>query len=229
MKTQPPKSYLNESILYKNIIPEWRVVIEAGKQTLRFAKGSQIFKEGEPVEGIFFLNYGKAKIHQHWGADKELIIGFAKGGDMVGYRGLGKDKTHHASATALETVEVCFISTPLLERTLQINPKLALALLNFFAQELQDTETRMRNMALMEVKGRVCETLLSLQKKFGVNAEGFIDISLTRQDLASYTGTTYETLFRMLQEMQKMKLIKSDGKKIGITNEQKLTLNIKQK
>lgn len=218
--------FLKDSILYKNIIPEWNAVIDMGKQIIRVPKGAIIFKEGERVGGVYFLNYGKAKIHQHWGLDKELIIGFAKGGDMLGYRGLGRDKLHHASATALEPMEACFIPTQLLDRTLQINPKLTLALLNSFAQELQDTETRMRNMALMEVKGRVCETLLELRKKFGIDPDNYIDIALTRQDLASYTGTTYETLFRTLQDLTQKKWIKTNGKKISILNEAKLIANI---
>jgi CRP-like cAMP-binding protein len=45
-----------------------------------------------------------------------------------------------------------------------------------------------------------------------------------RQDLASYTGATYETVFRVLKELATENLIKLSGKKIGILDKHKLTL-----
>jgi CRP/FNR family transcriptional regulator len=82
----------------------------------------------------------------------------------------------------------------------------------------------MRNLAHMPVKGRVAQAILSLQSKFGKNAEGFIDLTLTKQDLASYTGATYETIFRVLTEFSNDHIIKLSGKNIGILDENKLTL-----
>jgi len=74
----------------------------------------------------------------------------------------------------------------------------------------------------MPVKGRVALALLTLQKKFVVGHEGFIDLTLTKQELASYTGATYETVFRVLNELTKDNLVKLSGKNIPILNEKKL-------
>ena len=41
-------------------------------------------------------------------------------------------------------------------------------------------------------------------------------MALSRQDLASYTGTTYETVFRMIQELVEAKHIKTEGKEVRI-------------
>lgn len=222
MKKEVATAPLEKSILYQHILPEWKLVIEAGKERQFFKKGASIFREDDAVKGIFFLETGKVKIQQHWSSQKELIIGFAKPGDMIGYRGLGKDKRQHASAIALEPTEVAFITTRLLETTITLNPRLSYALINFYADELQLTETRMRNMALMEVKGRIAETLLRLQHQFGSTTQGFINIALTKQDLAAYTGTTYETFSRTVQELKAGRLIKTEGKYIGILKEKEL-------
>lgn len=50
------------------------------------------------------------------------------------------------------------------------------------------------------------------QKQFGIYKEGFIDIRLTRQDIASYAGTTYETIFRVMTELKKARIIKVSEK-----------------
>src|SRR5882762_8727365 len=57
-------------------------------------------------------------------------------------------------------------------------------------RELQESERKMRNLAHMQVKGRIARALMELREKFGLTQEGFIDIALSRQDLASFAGTT---------------------------------------
>jgi CRP-like cAMP-binding protein len=80
----------------------------------------------------------------------------------------------------------------------------------------------MRNLAHMPVKGRVAHALVSLKDQFGINKDGHIDIELTRQDLASYTGATYETVFRVVNELIQEGVISTNGKKISIVNDGKL-------
>ncbi|GAC1401349.1 MAG: hypothetical protein NVSMB63_20300 [Sediminibacterium sp.] len=76
--------------------------------------------------------------------------------------------------------------------------------------------------AHMTVKGRIANALLFLKQKFGITAEGNLAIGLSRQDIASYTGTTYETLFRMMNELIDENIIKIDGKNIFLLQEDKL-------
>jgi CRP-like cAMP-binding protein len=94
----------------------------------------------------------------------------------------------------------------------------------FFADELQEAERKMRNLAHMPVKGRVAQALISLKDQFGTNPDGHIDVELTRQDLASYAGATYETVFRVVNELIQEQLISTNGKKISIINNDKLFL-----
>ena len=99
---------------------EWRALIAIKKNTHSIKKGSTIFIEGQHVQGIFFLYEGSVKIHMQWGEQKELILRFAKKGDILGYRGLGKKHEYPVTATALENTKVCFISNEFLEATLQL-------------------------------------------------------------------------------------------------------------
>jgi CRP-like cAMP-binding protein len=93
----------------------------------------------------------------------------------------------------------------------------------FFAEELKVSERKMRNLAHMQVKGRIAQALLTIREKFGTAAEGHINIELARQDIASYGGTTYETVFRIMNEFVHDKIIHIAGKRISILNNEKLT------
>jgi len=75
----------------------------------------------------------------------------------------------------------------------------------------------------MSVKGRLAVAILGLRDQFGLDAEGFLNLALSRQDLAAFTGATYETVFRTMNELLAEKLIIVKGKQIGILNEDGLT------
>lgn len=80
----------------------------------------------------------------------------------------------------------------------------------------------MRNLAHMPVKGRIAYGLLRLKNKFGVREDGMLNISVSRHDLASYAGTTYETAFRVMTELSKENLISFLERDIQIIDEANL-------
>jgi CRP-like cAMP-binding protein len=181
-------------------------------------KGELLFEEGKAMTGVYFVYSGIVKVHKQWG-QKELIVRFAKKGDIVGHRGLGNDVIYPVSGTALDNVSACFIPLDFFMSSLKFNFKFIKWLMLFFAEELKLSERKMRNLAHMPVKGRVAQALLLLKNKFGTRPEGHIDILLSRQDLAAYAGTTYETVFRMMTEFTDQKIVAIDGKKITVLKE----------
>ena len=228
MKTNKKACDLKSCFLCKLCLPEWLPAIAANKQTFTYKKGDLIFKEGEEVKGIYFVYTGTVKVHKKWGQEKELIIRFAKNGDIIGHRGLGKKIIYPVSGTALETTTACFIDLDFFKTTIKINNDFTVQLLMFYAEELQRSERKMSNLAHMQVKGRIAYSLLSLKNKFGVAPDGTMDIILSRQDLASYAGTTYETVFRILNEFVQEEIISIHNKKIVIHDDVQLKLLTKE-
>ena len=222
MKKSKHSCDLKSCSFCRSCLKEWLPAIDAHRKNYDFKKGELLFKEGEEVTGMYFINAGKVKVHKNWDSEKELIVRFAGPGDIVGHRGLGNDPNYPVSGTALEPVTACFIDLPFFLSSLKVNHELTFQLMMFFASELQESEKKMRNMAHMPVKVRVAHTLLKLKEKYGENEDGFVDITITKQDIASYAGTTYETVFRIMNELSEDKIIRIDGKKFGILNLDKL-------
>jgi len=213
---------LTSCFLCNFCIPEWKEAIAVKKETILFKKGRNIFNEGEKVKGIFFLYTGSVKVYKQWGDQKQLILRFAKEGDILGHRGLGGVDVYPIAATALEDTKACFITNDFLEATLKTNPSFTYKLMHFYATELQKAEQRMRNLAHMEVKGRIAEALLELCDVFGTDEHKYISVAVSRQDIASYAGTTYETVFKFFTELIQKKIITTSGKTIKINNAAKL-------
>lgn len=204
-------------------LKEWHPAIESHKRNFIAKKGEVIIKEGDPVSGVYFVTSGNVKVHKQWG-DKELILRFANDGAIIGHRGISSSiSTYPISATALETTKLCFVNIDFFKTTIKVNQEFAYGLLMFYADELHASEKKMRNLALMSVKGRLAVAILGLRDQFGLDAEGFLNLALSRQDLAAFTGATYETVFRTMNELLAEKLIVVSGKQIGILNEAGLT------
>lgn len=211
---------LNDCFLCRNCIKEWKELINLKKTTLSIKKGKVLFNEGDPVKGMYFMYSGLLKVHMHWIDQKELIIRFAKPGDIVGLRGIGESNTYPISATAISDAKVCFIDNHFLESTLKTNHGFTLQLMHYYAVELQNAEKRMRNLVHMDVKSRLSEALIDLSHIF--NQQENNEINLNRQDIASYAGTTYETVFKFFTELLNQKIISSSGKTIRILQPEKL-------
>lgn len=213
---------LNSCFLCSHCSTGWKELIGLKKKTLFFKKGKTVFKESEKVKGIYFIYSGSVKVHKEWTNEKELIIRFVKSGGAIGIRGLGAAKVYPVSATTLEDSKICFIENDFFETSLTNNPSLTYQFMQLYADELQKAELRMRNLALMEVKGRIAETLLELATIFGTGKNKYIAVALSRQDIAAYAGTTYETVFRLLRIFVNEKIISTSGKKIRLNNIEKL-------
>ena len=218
IKKNNPICDVRKCFMCKNCMEEWHPAICANKINIKLKKGEVLFNEGDPVSGIYFVYSGVIKVYKQWDDDKELIIRFAENGAILGHRGIGPNLNYPISAAALEPSVVCYVSMKFFESTLKVNGELTYQLVNFFASELRKSERRMRDLAHMPVKGRVAGALIKLQKQFGITNEGFINITLSRQDLASFAGATYETVFRVINELVQEQSIRLSGKSIAIIN-----------
>lgn len=207
---------LKSCFFCKQSLIEWLPAIDANRQMQEFKKGELIFTEGEEVKGMYFIYEGIAKVHKKWGDEKELIVRFAKKGDIIGHRGLGNDILYPVSGTALEPLTACFIDLEFFKTSLKVNHNLTYELMLFFAEELQESEKKMRDMAHMPVRDRVINALGKIQQKFGTTNEGFANLTITKQDIANFAGTTFETVFRVMNELVDEGMIKVSGKTFGI-------------
>lgn len=222
MKITKRRCDLNTCMLCKFCINDWKPAIEAKKQNIYIKKGQKIFAEGDPVKGIYFVYEGCVKVHQKWDKEKELILRFAKKGDILGHLGLGPEAVYPVSATAVEPALVCYIDMAFFESSMNINNNFTIKLMRFFAGELQSSEKRMRNLAHMPVKGRVAQMIISLKNQFGVDDRGMINIEPAKQDLASFAGVAYESLFRTLNNLADEDIIGLSGKGIFVKDEIRL-------
>lgn len=187
------------------------------KSNMRGKKGQSLIIEGAPIHGVYFVYQGRVKIFSTGINGREQIHRFAINGEMLGQRGFSSKQVYPVGAIALEDTLLCHFSIDTMRYMLQTTPKLAFAFMAYFAEELNRSETKVRMFAHMSVREKVIDALLYMNRKFGLK-EGFLNIQLSRRDIADFAGTTEEQVIRVISSLKKDGILRSSGKKIGILN-----------
>lgn len=144
-----------------------------------------------------------------------MIVRFAQCGDIVGHRGLSMNwSSYPISATAMQNTVVSFISMEVFKTLLKTNNSFTYALMLFYAEELQWSEQKSGSFVHLSVKERLVFHLSYLKKQFGEDENGFLKIDLTKTDVAAYVGTTYESVYREILELEREEILQFCGKKI---------------
>lgn len=188
-------------------------------------KGQQFMIEGAPMQGLYFIFSGKAKVLKTGIHGKEQIVRLTKEGDTLGFRGFGTNNRYLIAASALEDTVLCNFSNEVMQEILKNIPEFTYDMMLFYAQELNKSENNVKKIAQMNVRERVIDALLYLLNKFG-QTNGLTNITLSRKEIADFTGTTDEQITRILSSLKKDGLIKVVGKKIGLLDIQKMQREI---
>jgi len=192
------------------------------KKLITFKKGEFIIEEGAIPKGVYYIDKGTAKMFKLGFNGKEQILRFIKSGDIIGYRSILSNQPYGASATAMEDTEACFIPEKFFLKVLEHHPKLAFDILRRIAVDLGESAQTITFLAQKTVRERLAEVLLLLEKKLGTDKDGFIKISLTREEMANLIGTATESAIRLISEFKTDHLIEVEGRKIKILDHQKL-------
>jgi len=192
------------------------------KTSYTIKKGEPIFEEGESTNGIFCVKDGVCKLTKLSANGKDQIVKLVKPGELLGQRSMISDEPANLSAVALEDMEVCFIPKKEIMEFFNENNQFSMNVMKTICGDLKDADDHMVSLAQKSVKERLAETLLELEDTFGKNDDGTLHIQLSREELAGMIGTATESCIRLLSEFNKSGLIELIGKKISITDRNKL-------
>ena len=186
-------------------------------------KGLFLTEERKPVNGIYFILEGKAKVFNTVTDQKIQILRLATKGDIIGLSSL--NSAHYwSSAVVVERVKAYFINLKNLKFILGSNSKLSFLLVNSLAWRLQHYEVRQKHLSLFPASERVIEALLLIAYKFGKATDQGLEVSTctSRRDIASFANTSSEKAIRTLSNLKSKKYIEVKGKNIIIKDKEGL-------
>jgi len=185
-------------------------------------KGDVIFEEGENVNGVFCVKDGVCKMTKLSPNGKDHIVKLVKKGELLGQRSMISDEPANLTAVALEDMEICFIPKSEILGFFNQNNNFSMNVMKTICGDLKEADDIMVGMAQKTVRERLAITLLYLSDTFGINPDKSLKLQLSREEIAGMIGTATESCIRLLSELKKENIIELAGKKIIITDRNKL-------
>jgi CRP/FNR family transcriptional regulator, nitrogen oxide reductase regulator len=193
-------------------------------QSLRYAKGTNVFEQDAPATSFFILLDGHLRVAKLTPAGQQVVVRFVAPGEIFGVaKAIGRT-TYPATATAVVDSVALVWPSAAWPRLIEKNPALATNALQTVGSRLQEAHTRVVEMSTEQVERRVAHALLRLAKQAGRKVEEGvrIDFPISRQDVAEMTGTTLHTVSRILSAWEAQGWVEGGRQKIVIREAHKL-------
>ena len=189
-------------------------LLEHHAVNLQFPKNTMIINEGDESNALYAILEGKVKAYLSDDEGKEIILATYGPGEYFGEMGLFDNAPRSASVITLETSRLVLISKADFEHCLKQNIRVALQIIHGLNQRLRTATENMRNLALLDVYGRVAKLLPQLAEPEGDQL--VVKERLTQQDIADRVGSSREMISRILKDLKEGGYIKIEGKQITI-------------
>lgn len=188
------------------------------KKTQTYKSKEIIFREGQSATRIYFVNKGKVKIYKINEDGKEYITKLVVPGDFFGITPILNHTDYEEWAECVLDAEVVAISKEEFLDLLHKNRDVATKFIKILANNVSEREEQLLHMAYDTVRKRVVDALLMVAGTVAKNSQGIKVLRLPREDLAQLVGTAKETTIRVLSDLKKDNIIKTEGSKISILN-----------
>lgn len=186
--------------------------------TATFLPQEQIFAESEPCHGLWVLGEGRVRLYHADAEGRQHVVSFRGPHSPLDLAPALDGRAHSASAVALETCNLVFVPRSTLVSLSREYPITIRNTLDQLCLELRQRDIATAIASLRDARGRICCTLLQLARQYGVRLENGlrIDYRLTRQDVADRSGVTLETAIRILSDLQRKGIIRTQAQVIEI-------------
>ena len=199
--------------------------LRANMDSVKIAKGSVLFAEGDEGDHLYVIVEGKLKLGTSSGDGRENLLSILGPGEMFGELSLFDPGPRTSTATAVTDAKLLSLGQEKLIPWLATNPNVSLQLLARLAQRLRRTNEAVGDLVFSDVPGRVAKALIDLGERFGKQTdEGlFVHHDLTQEELAQLVGASRETVNKALADFAGRNWLKLDGRAVLITDFERLS------
>jgi CRP/FNR family transcriptional regulator, cyclic AMP receptor protein len=184
--------------------------IGKGRDMLSFPKKAAIFSQGDPTDGLFFIQKGKIQLSVVSESGKEATLGILGEGDFFGEGGLAGQPLRMSSAISMTDSVLLHIEKKAMMRTLTLEPKLSAMFLKYLLKRNIRYQDDLVDQLFNSSEKRLARVLL-LMAQFG--KEGVSEMSvprLSQETLAEMVGTTRSRVSFFMNRFRKLGFINYD-------------------
>ena len=172
--------------------------------------GQTLLWEGDSSTLVANVIEGTFKLSTATGDGREQIVGVAYPADFIG-RPFGPRTPH--SVTALTDARLCLYPRGAFDGFARAHAPLEHRLLQRTLDDLDRSRAWMLLLGRKSARAKVATFLLDMRDRLRADAEGVIQLPLSRQQIADILGLTIETVSRQLSELKRRGVIALAGRR----------------
>lgn len=199
--------------LFANLDAQDLAQIAAASAVRSFNKNSFVITEGDTSNSLYIILSGEVKVFVSDEEGKANIVNRLGPGDYFGELSLIDDEPRSASIETLSKCQISILSRQYFVNYIEENPRIAIRLLQGVVRRLRTTTNHAKDLALMDVFGRIANVLLNSASD---EAGRQITPALTQQEIAEQVGASREMVSRILKDLRAGGYISLEGKRIVI-------------
>jgi len=176
----------------------------------RFERGEELWREGSPAHNFTFVVEGKVKVVKFRPDGGETILGVFDEGDAVGHIAVFRKINYPASAIALDDTICLEIYRDHFFGTIQRNTTLLEGFVQGMMERNYHLVRRIEELSTSSAEQRLAMVFEKFAEKLGQrkrdengNMVIFVDVPLSRRDIADLVNVRIETAIRMMSRWNK--------------------------
>ena len=203
---------------FRHLSPDAIVEINRLFEDWDVAAGQVIYFEGDAGENLSLGAAGKVKLMRLGISGREVLLDILQGGEYFGHLAIDSQQSYAETAIAKTDCCILQISAHNFEKVLNRYPDVTLKVLKAVGQRLEESQEIIKQLSVYTVEQRIAAALIRVAKKLGEQkqTEMLIQIPFSRQDLAAMTGTTVETVSRVMSRFSTEGLISTGRKWVAL-------------
>lgn len=215
---------------FRHLSPDAVIEINRLFEDNNIAADQAIYFEGDPGQNLYLVASGKVKLLRHALSGREVLLDILQGGEYFGHLALASQQNYTETAVAQTDGCILQISAQNFEKVLHRYPEVTMKVLWAVGQRLEEAQEIIKQLSTYTADQRIAASLVRLGKKMGEQKQKvvLIQIPFSRQDLAAMTGSTVETVSRVMSRFAAAGLIKTGRKWVSINDLERLEKIVKE-
>lgn len=209
-----------------NLSPAALKDLEAVRSSAIYPAGALLFLENQDPHGVFLLCAGKVKLTISSSEGKTLILRLAEPGEVLGLTAVATGTPYEVTAETMHPSQVAFIRRQDFLRLMNKHPEIYQGATEHLSRLFRGACEQLRTIGLSASAGeKVARLLLNLSAgRPDAPVTPSVKLPLTHEEIASFIGSTRETVTRTLSDFKARHLVAFHGSTLTIEDREALEM-----
>lgn len=218
------EAIIGEIGVFQRLPSSARRILAARARTRTLDDGHILFREGDPVDGLYVILDGQVQIRITGEDGRPMSVAHRRRGETVGEMAILDGKPRSADAVVAEPSRLLFLDRSAFVECVSSHPDVAMALISCLAERLRQATQDLGRRNTADVPARTAAALLELSESrhCGQHPEGVLLPAINQTELAFRIGARRESVSRCISTYKRMGLLRAMGRRILVTDLERL-------